>query len=253
MAQAMLRVEDLTVEFDGFLAVAGVHLSVAPGALHFLIGPNGAGKTTLLDAVSGRVRPKRGAIWLEERFNVAGMEEHRIARLGIGRKFQTPSVFPTLTVRENLSLAAARPGLYSLVFGRPTRAEEERVEHVLALIGLQRHAHRPAHALSHGQKQWLEIGMVLVREPRLLLLDEPVAGMSRREREETVTLLRRIAGTHTILVVEHDMDFVRQAATRVTVLHEGKVLTEGSVQEVQGDPRVVECYLGRSGTRAMAH
>ncbi|GII78372.1 ABC transporter ATP-binding protein [Sphaerisporangium rufum] len=243
MNGALLEVRDLSVVFDGYRALAGVDLTVQPGELRFLIGPNGAGKTTLVDAITGLTRPAGGTVRFEGR-DLAGRAEHEIVRLGVGRTFQTSVVFEGLTVVENLDLAASfRRPLWALV--RRRRGVSDQVAGALEIIGLAELADRPAGVLSHGQRQWLEIGMLIVQAPRLLLLDEPVAGMSAAERERTGELLTRIAADHTVIVIEHDMEFLRRYASAVTVLHEGRVLVEGPVDQVRDDPRVQEVYLGR--------
>ena len=241
---AQLELRGLSVEFDGFRALDGVDLTVEPGELRFLIGPNGAGKTTLIDCVSGLTRPTEGEVRFGGR-SLAGVPEHRRVRLGIGRSFQTPTVFDTLTVVENLDLAESFRRSPLAMFRR-ARAVTPGVASTLERVGLAGVAGTPAAALSHGQKQWLEIGMLLVQEPKLLLLDEPVAGMSPQERLDTGALLSELAGDHTVVVVEHDMAFLRRFARRVTVLHEGRVVSEGTVDEVQADPVVREVYLGRA-------
>jgi urea transport system ATP-binding protein len=241
MQQDYLEISGLTVSFDGFVAVDGVALSVLPGDLRFLIGPNGAGKTTLIDAVSGLV-PATGSVRYGGH-ELTGRKVHRIARLGVGRTFQTASVFEELTVLQNLDIAAGhRRGPLTLVRRRSGIPEE--VEQTMETVGLTELVDAPAGVLAHGQKQWLEIGMLLVQDARLLMLDEPVAGMSAEEKDETGRLLQRIGADRTVVVVEHDMDFMRSFANSVTVLHAGKVLAEGSVREVQADPRVQEVYLG---------
>jgi urea transport system ATP-binding protein len=243
-AAALLEIRDLSVDFDGFKALDGVSLTVAEGDLRCLIGPNGAGKTTLIDVVTGLVRPTAGSVRYAGD-DVTGAREHAIVRKGIGRSFQTPTVFESLTVVENLDLAESfRRRLPSLF--RHRKGMSEGVEATSERIGLAAARDRPAGSLSHGQKQWLEIGMLLVQQPRLLLLDEPVAGMSPQERVDTGRLLQELAAERTVVVVEHDMAFVRRFASSVTVLHEGRVLSEGSVEEVQADPTVREVYLGRS-------
>jgi urea transport system ATP-binding protein len=245
---ALLEIRDLSVVFDGFTAIDGVDLTVDQGELRFLIGPNGAGKTTLIDVITGLTRPAAGSVRFGEN-DLAGRKEHEIVRLGVGRTFQTSVIFEELTVVENLDLAASfRRPLWALAGRR--RGISEAVGHALATTGLEELAERPARVLSHGQRQWLEIGMLLAQSPRLLLLDEPVAGMSPDERSRTGELLTEIAKDHTVIVVEHDMDFLRRYASQVTVLHEGRVLTEGSVEEVRGDPRVQEVYLGRARAEA---
>jgi urea transport system ATP-binding protein len=242
---AVLEIRDLAVEFDGFRALDGVNLSVEEGELRFLIGPNGAGKTTLVDVVTGLAKPSSGHVHFAGE-DITGAKEHQIVRRGIGRSFQTPTVFDSLTVLENVDLAATfRKRLSALLRRGSTPADG--VVDTLDRIGLLGVARLPAGSLSHGQKQWLEIGMLLVQRPRLLLLDEPVAGMSPQERLDTGTLLQELAGGgRTVVVIEHDMAFLRRVARNVTVLHEGRVLSEGSVADVQSDPRVREVYLGRS-------
>ncbi|MFI0354715.1 urea ABC transporter ATP-binding protein UrtD [Actinomadura sp. 9N407] len=245
---ALLEIRGLEVVFDGFRAIGGVDLTVEQGELRFLIGPNGAGKTTLIDVITGLTRPTSGTV----RFagtELTGRKEHKIVRLGIGRTFQTSVVFEELTVVENLDLAAGfRRPLPTLL--RQRRGISGPVTSALDTIGLGDLAERPAGVLSHGQRQWLEIGMLIAQGPRLLLLDEPVAGMSQQERERTGELLTEIARDHTVIVVEHDMQFLRRYASQVTVLHEGTVLMEGDVAAVQADPRVQEVYLGRSREEA---
>jgi urea transport system ATP-binding protein len=236
-----LEISDLTVSFDGFVAVDSVDLSVLPGELRFLIGPNGAGKTTLVDAVSGLVRATGSAKFAGR--ELVGQKVHKIARAGVGRTFQTATVFEELSVLQNLDIAAgARRKPVSLLRRRSGVPPE--VARTLETIGLTDLADTPAGVLPHGQKQWLEIGMLLVQDAKLLMLDEPVAGMSAEEKDETGRLLQRIGADRTVVVIEHDMDFMRAFATSVTVLHAGKVLSEGSVAAVQADPRVQEVYLG---------
>lgn len=237
-----LEIRDLRVVFDGFVAVAGVDLTVTQGDLRFLIGPNGAGKTTIVDAITG-LAPATGSI----RFGgveLVGKPSHKVARAGVGRTFQTASVFDELTVLQNLDIAAGS-GRSGRVLMRRRKRIPETVEAALETVGLTHARDLPAGVLAHGQKQWLEIGMLLVQDARLLLLDEPVAGMSQAEREETGQLLQRIGAQRTVVVVEHDMEFLRSFASSVTVLHQGSVLSEGTVAQVQADPKVVEVYLGR--------
>jgi len=250
MQPEYLEVRGLTVSFDGFKAVDGVDLTVFQSDLRFLIGPNGAGKTTIIDALTGLVRATGSARYGAEQ--LVGRKSHQIARLGVGRTFQTASVFTELTVLQNLDIAAgARRSPWAMLGVR--RRVPEVVQQALETTALIDQAGKPAGVLSHGQKQWLEIGMLLVQDSRVLLLDEPVAGMSADEREATGELLKRVGADRTVVVVEHDMDFMRTWADSVTVLHQGKVLSEGSVAEVQADARVQEVYLGRShGTGAAA-
>lgn len=245
MGSEYLQVRGLTVEFDGFKAVSDVDLTLLQGDLRFLIGPNGAGKTTVIDAITGLV-PATGSVQ-KSGVELLGKKVHRIARLGVGRTFQTASVFEQLTVAQNLDIAAgAGRSWWTMLRRRPADVSES-IERALETIGLGHLRDRPAGVLAHGQKQWLEIGMLLVQDASVLLLDEPVAGMSHEEREETGGLLRRIGAERTVVVVEHDMDFMRSFATSVTVLARGRVLAEGSVAEVQADPRVQEVYLGSAG------
>jgi len=211
--------EDVSVSFDGFKAINGLNFYVDTGELRCVIGPNGAGKTTMMDIITGKTRPDTGSCWFGQRLNLLQMDEAEIAQAGIGRKFQKPTVFEHHSVFENLELAMAGPKtVWSTLMAR--------------------------RSLSHGQKQWLEIGMLLMQDPLLLLVDEPAAGMTHQEMDRTVALLKSLAGKHSVVVVEHDMDFVRSLESRITVLHQGSVLAEGSMDQVQNDPRVVEVYLG---------
>lgn len=241
IGQDYIEIRGLTVDFDGFKAIDGVDLTLMQGRLHFLIGPNGAGKTTLVDALTGLVQGSGEARFRNK--NLLGMRAHRIVQLGVGRTFQTATVFEQLTVLQNLDIAAGvhRKGS-RLLFAR--RAVPERVAQTLETIGLQALANRPAGILAHGQKQWLEVGMLLVQDAQVMFLDETVAGMSADEREETGDLLERIVPDRTIVVIEHDMEFMRRYADFVTVMHAGKVLAEGTVAEIQADPQVHEVYLG---------
>ncbi|MFE7419115.1 urea ABC transporter ATP-binding protein UrtD [Rhodococcus sp. NPDC057529] len=247
MSSEYLEVRDVRVSFDGFKAVDGVDLTLMQGDLRFLIGPNGAGKTTLVDAITGLV-PATGSV-TKSGVELIGKKVHRIARLGVGRTFQTASVFEELSVLQNLDIAAGS-GRSALTLLRRRKAVLPAIEEALDVTGLGKLRDTPAGILAHGQKQWLEIGMLLVQNCSVLLLDEPVAGMSHEEREETGNLLRRIGGERTVVVVEHDMDFMRAFATSVTVLHAGKVLSEGTVEQVQADPRVQEVYLGTAAAGA---
>jgi urea transport system ATP-binding protein len=231
------------VEFDGFRAIDTLDFDLAEGELRFLIGPNGAGKTTLVDVITGLTRPKAGSVFFDGH-ELLGRSEFDIVRMGVGRTFQTATVFEKLTVLENLDLAASFRKPFVSLFRR-RRGVSTRVNEVLELSGLGGQRERLAGVLAHGQKQWLEIGMLLVQNPRLLILDEPVAGMTREERTQTGLVLQQIARDHTVIVVEHDMDFLRRFATKVTVMHEGRVLTEGPVASVTKDPRVQEVYLGK--------
>lgn len=246
----LLQVTDLEVDFDGFKAIRGLHFSLHPGELRFLIGPNGAGKTTLLDVFCGKVKPSKGKVFFKGTTDLTKQQEHHIAQLGIGRKFQAPSIFVTLSVMENMLLSMRQKrGLLSTLLAKTTKEQRVRMFHFMEMIGLADKAKVKAGALSHGEKQWLEIGMLLIQEPELLLLDEPAAGMTDSETEKTGELLHRISNDQTIVVVEHDMDFVRRFAKTVTVMHEGTVLKEGTMDEIQSDDRVAEVYLGRRGER----
>jgi urea transport system ATP-binding protein len=237
-------VEDLTVSFDGFKAVDNLSLSVNRHELRVVIGPNGAGKTTLLDMICGKTKPSAGRV-LFNGLDLSTMSEHQIVRAGVGRKFQTPSVYEDLTVFENLEISFPKMhGLFQSLTFRRTPPVRERIEAMAEQVFLRDQLARRAGQLGHGQKQWLEIGMLLMQEPELLLLDEPVAGMSSREREQTGDLLSRIASGKSVVVIEHDMDFVKRIAHKVTVLHQGRLLSEGSAAEVQADARVIDVYLG---------
>ncbi|MBZ0293703.1 MAG: urea ABC transporter ATP-binding protein UrtD [Anaerolineae bacterium] len=246
----ILAVEDVTVSFDGFKVLDDLNFSVKRGEFRFLIGPNGAGKTTLLDIITGKTKASKGKVMFDNRYDVSRWSEHRLVRQGVARKFQTPSVFGSLSVYENLETAIGfRTQYYQLVNSLPAE-KKDMVDDMLETIGLAEMRNQPAAILSHGQKQWLEIGMLLVQEPKLLLLDEPVAGMSRSERSRTGELLNKISDRCSILLIEHDMVFVRQFASTVTVLHMGKVLCEGPVNQVQNNPEVVRVYLGHNNKEA---
>jgi urea transport system ATP-binding protein len=241
----ILYLEHLTVSFDGFKALNGLTLYVDPGELRCIIGPNGAGKTTMMDVITGKTRPDEGSAWFGQNVDLLSMSEPEIAQAGIGRKFQKPTVFEFLSVFENLELALADDkSFWRTLVARLTPGQRERIAEVLHVIGLVKEQRVIAGALSHGQKQWLEIGMLLMQQPELLLVDEPVAGMTPQETERTAELLLSVAGKHTVIVVEHDMEFVRSIAAQVTVLHEGRVLAEGDMDRVQNDPQVIEVYLG---------
>jgi urea transport system ATP-binding protein len=241
----ILYLEHLTVSFDGFKALNDLTLYIDPGELRCIIGPIGAGKTTMMDVITGKTRPDQGTAWFGRNIDLLKLTEPEIAQAGIGRKFQKPTVFENLSVFENLELAlAGNKSFWKALLARLTPQQRDRIDEVLQTIGLVDQVRTIASALSHGQKQWLEIGMLLMQEPELLLVDEPVAGMTPQETERTAELLLSLMAEHTVVVVEHDMDFVRSIAKRVTVLHEGHVLAEGDMDAVQADPRVVEVYLG---------
>jgi urea transport system ATP-binding protein len=240
----VLAVEDLTVSFDGFKAIDNLTLYVDKGELRVIIGPNGAGKTTLLDLICGKTRASKGSIKFKN-LEMTKLPEYQIVRSGIGRKFQTPSIYENLSVFKNLEVSFPRGrGVFGALKFKCTPDVRERIESVATEIGLADQLETEAGLLSHGQKQWLEIGMLLMQDPELLMLDEPIAGMSAREREQTADLLARICRDRSMIVIEHDMDFVKQIAHRVTVMHQGKILAEGSMEKVQADPRVIDVYLG---------
>src|SRR5262245_3645421 len=245
---SIIYLEDVTVEFDGFKALRELNFFMDYRELRVVIGPNGAGKTTLLDVISGKVQPTAGRVIFGKSTDLVGRRENEIAGLGIGRKFQTPSIFANLTVRENLELSRFRPskGVFATFRSELDAVERRRIAETLETIGLAEKADQRAGGLSHGEKQWLEIGMVIVQQSELLLVDEPVAGMTDEETERTARLLRAVAEDRAVLVIEHDMEFVRSIARPVVVLHEGSVLCEGPVDRVQQDARVMEVYLGRS-------
>ena len=241
----ILYLEDVSVSFDGFKAINDLNLYIGAGELRCIIGPNGAGKTTMMDIITGKTRPDTGSAWFGQRIDLLKLSEAEIARAGIGRKFQKPTVFEQHSVFENLELAmAGDKGVWPTFTARLSGEQRDRIDEVLLTIGLSEHIHDRAGKLSHGQKQWLEIGMLLMQQPHLLLVDEPVAGMTHQEMDRTAELLTSLAGRHSVVVVEHDMDFVRSIANKVTVLHQGSVLAEGTMDQVQNDPRVIEVYLG---------
>jgi len=243
---SILYLDGVSVAFDGFKAINALSLVLKPGEMRAIIGPNGAGKTTMMDIITGKTRPDTGDVLFDGEVDLTEEDEASIARLGIGRKFQKPTVFETLTVEDNLLLAlAGKRAVWEVLRARPTEAEARRLDTILVKIRLEDRRDDLAGDLSHGQKQWLEIGMLLAQDPKVLLVDEPAAGMTDAETMQTAELLREIAGDHSVIVVEHDMEFVRALGVRVTVLHEGTVISEGSIDHVSNDPRVVEVYLGR--------
>lgn len=240
----VLAVEDLTVSFDGFKAVDNLTLYVDKNELRVVIGPNGAGKTTLLDLICGKTKSTSGSIKFKNS-ELTPLSEHEIVRAGVGRKFQTPSIYENLTVYQNLEISYPKGrGVWGSLFFKITDEVVNRVSSVAEQVMLQDLLHMEAALLSHGQKQWLEIGMLLMQEPELMLLDEPVAGMSARERDQTAELLSRICQNRSVIVIEHDMEFVKKIAHKVTVLHQGKILAEGTMDKVQADEKVIEVYLG---------
>jgi len=247
---AALVVDNVSVSFDGFKAITDLTLILEKGELRCLIGPNGAGKTTLMDIITGKTKPDSGTVFMpHDSRDLTQLTEYEIAALGICRKFQRPTVFAGHTVYENMELALSGPkGVWNSLFFRLNAEQKRTIEQILEQIGLHEQAAARAGQLAHGQKQWLEIGMLLAQNPRVLLVDEPIAGMTHQETERTAELLKSLAGERTVVVVEHDMDFVRSIAKKVTVLHEGKVLAEGDIDSVQNNPRVVEVYLGEPRT-----
>lgn len=242
----ILYLEDVSVSFDGFKAINNLSLDISPGELRCIIGPNGAGKTTMMDIITGKTKPNTGTVFFGSTIDLLRYKEAEIAQLGIGRKFQKPTVFEQLTVFENLELALkTNKGVKASIFFKLDSAQRDRLAEVLHTIHLAESVHRLAGNLSHGQKQWLEIGMLLMQDPKLLLLDEPVAGMTDEETERTAELFLSLKGKHSLMVVEHDMSFIRAISDIVTVLCEGSVLAQGTLDQVQADERVIEVYLGR--------
>ncbi|HEB69825.1 MAG TPA: urea ABC transporter ATP-binding protein UrtD [Desulfobulbus sp.] len=241
----ILYLDGISVSFDGFKAINDLNLYIEDGELRCIIGPNGAGKTTMMDIITGKTRPDSGSAWFGQQINLLEMDEPEIAAAGIGRKFQKPTVFEQHAVIDNLELAmAGDKRVWATLNARLNGEQRDRIDEVLQIIGLHDQYTDQAGSLSHGQKQWLEIGMLLMQNPKLLLVDEPAAGMTHQEMDRTAELLTSLAGTRSVIVVEHDMDFVRSIAQKVTVLHQGTVLAEGSMDEVQNDQRVIEVYLG---------
>jgi urea transport system ATP-binding protein len=246
VTSALLYLDGVTVSFDGFRALNQLSLAIDPGEMRAIIGPNGAGKTTMMDVVTGKTRPDQGEVLFGGSVDLTRLDEAEIAELGIGRKFQKPTVFESHTVADNLLLALKnRRGVWPTLFAQSTAAESARLDRILETVRLTEQRNMLAASLSHGQKQWLEIGMLLASDPKLLLVDEPAAGMTDAETAATAALLKEINKTHTVVVVEHDMAFVRALGVKVTVLHEGSVLAEGPLAQVSADPRVIEVYLGR--------
>jgi urea transport system ATP-binding protein len=246
LTSSLLYLDGISVSFDGYKALRGLSLILAPGEMRAIIGPNGAGKTTMMDVITGKTRPDEGEALFDGKHDLTKLDEAEIATLGVGRKFQKPTVFENHSVEENLLLATKAPrAVFATLFGREDRKTKQTIDRILATTRLVEHRARVAGSLSHGQKQWLEIGMLLAQDPKLLLVDEPVAGMTDAETAATAELLREIAHDHSVVVVEHDMAFVRELGVKVTVLHEGSVLAEGTLDQVSAEPRVVEVYLGR--------
>ena len=249
----IIQLQNVTVSFEGFKALKDVNFYVDFGELRVVIGPNGAGKTTLIDVITGKVRPESGRVIFGVETDLLGLRDYQIANLGIGRKFQTPTVYMQHSVRENLELSLmGNKGVWRTLFTRVGPEERKQIDSTLERVGLMDKAGLPAGLLSHGQKQWLEISMLMMQDPKLLLLDEPVAGMTDEETVKTSELIHSIAKDRSVLVIEHDMEFVRRLGSRVTVLHEGQVLCEGSMEDIQKNQRVIEVYLGRDSAKADA-
>ena len=246
MPTPILELNDVSVDFDGFFALTDLSISLEHGELRSIIGPNGAGKTTFLDVITGKVKPTKGSVSLRGS-SIIGLSEQKISRLGVGRKFQTPRVFENLTVTRNLELAASPSKMpFSLMFESLNNTAKDEVYRLMDYVGLAPYAKALAGSLSHGQKQWLAISMLVAQSPDIILLDEPVAGLTDEETNRTAELIKSLAGEHTVVVIEHDMEFIRDLAAPVTVLHQGQLLTEGSLDEVKSDPKVIEVYLGQS-------
>jgi urea transport system ATP-binding protein len=246
LTNTILYLDNVCVSFDGYKALRGLSFIVEPNEMRAIIGPNGAGKTTMMDCITGKTKPDSGTILFDGSIDVTRYDEAAIANMGIGRKFQKPTVFESHTVADNIMLALKdQRGSFSALFGARNRIAKNRIDAILETVRLQDHLNRPAADLSHGQKQWLEIGMLLAQDPKLLLVDEPVAGMTDAETEETAKLLKTISKDHAVVVVEHDMSFIRALDCKVTCLHEGAVLAEGSLDAVASNERVIEVYLGR--------
>lgn len=244
--KSILYLNGVNKSFDGFKAINNLSLDIAPGELRAIIGPNGAGKSTMMDIITGKTRPDSGEVRFKDNIDLTRYDEADIANLGIGRKFQKPTVIESLSIWQNLDLAlAGGRGIWQAMFAKLNGEQKARIESVIELIGLKEKCHELALNLSHGQKQWLEIGMLLIQEPEVLLVDEPAGGMTDVETMETATLLKDISKNHSVIVVEHDMEFVRALESKVTVLHEGSVIAEGSLDKVSAEERVIEVYLGR--------
>ena len=246
MSQTILDLDDVSVSFDGFYALTDLSFSLRPGELRSIIGPNGAGKTTFLDVITGKVRPTKGDVTLRGK-SIVGLSEQKISRLGVGRKFQTPRVWENLTVQRNLELTASpNKNPFALLTETLSDVVKDEVFKIMDYVGLASYAKWQAGSLSHGQKQWLAISMLVAQSPDIILLDEPVAGLTDEETSKTADLIKSLAGEHTVVVIEHDMEFIRDLGAPVTVLHQGQKLTEGTLDEVKADPRVIEVYLGES-------
>ena len=246
MPTPILELDDVSVDFDGFFALTDLSLALYPGELRSIIGPNGAGKTTFLDVITGKVKPTKGSVSLRGH-SILGLSEQKISRLGVGRKFQTPRVFENLSVLRNLEFAASpSKSPFKLMFESLTSVVKDEVHRIMDYVGLAPYAKVDAGSLSHGQKQWLAISMLVAQAPDVILLDEPVAGLTDEETARTAELIKSLAGDHTVVVIEHDMEFIRDLGAPVTVLHQGQLLTQGMIDDVKQDPRVIEVYLGQS-------
>ena len=246
MPTPILELNDVSVDFDGFFALTDLSLALHPGELRSIIGPNGAGKTTFLDVITGKVKPTKGSVALRGQ-SILGLSEQKISRLGVGRKFQTPRVFENLSVIRNLEFAASpNKSPFKLMFETLTSTVKDEVHRIMDYVGLAPYAKVEAGSLSHGQKQWLAISMLVAQSPDVILLDEPVAGLTDEETSRTAELIKSLAGDHTVVVIEHDMEFIRDLGAPVTVLHQGQLLTQGMIEDVKQDPRVIEVYLGQA-------
>ena len=243
--ETLLNLKDVSVSFEGFLALNNLNLTLSKGELRAVIGPNGAGKTTFLDVITGKVKPTKGDVFFKGK-SLVGKKEHKIARIGVGRKFQSPRVFENLSVQKNLEISVSQySSTIKLIANKPSEIKLEEVNKLMKIVNLSSQSEIKAGSLSHGQKQWLEIAMLLGQKPALMLIDEPVAGLTDEETELTADLLKSLSGENTVLVIDHDMDFIRRLESNVTVLNQGSVLCEGSMDEIQSDPKVIEVYLGK--------
>ena len=243
--ETLLNLKDVSVSFEGFLALNNLNLTLSKGELRAVIGPNGAGKTTFLDVITGKVKPTKGDVFFKGK-SLVGKKEHKIARIGVGRKFQSPRVFENLSVQKNLEISVSQySSTIKLIANKPSEIKLEEVKKLMKIVNLSSQSEIKAGSLSHGQKQWLEIAMLLGQKPALMLIDEPVAGLTDEETELTADLLKSLSGENTVLVIDHDMDFIRRLESNVTVLNQGSVLCEGSMDEIQSDPKVIEVYLGK--------
>ena len=243
--ETLLNLKNVSVSFEGFLALNNLNLTLSKGELRAVIGPNGAGKTTFLDVITGKVKPTKGDVFFKGK-SLVGKKEHKIARIGVGRKFQSPRVFENLSVQKNLEISVSQySSTIKLIANKPSEIKLEEVKKLMKIVNLSSQSEIKAGSLSHGQKQWLEIAMLLGQKPALMLIDEPVAGLTDEETELTADLLKSLSGENTVLVIDHDMDFIRRLESNVTVLNQGSVLCEGSMDEIQSDPKVIEVYLGK--------